>query len=69
MGQSPRIGAFGRTASLPGLLCVASYPVWGQTPGVTANEIFFGSCSALEGPSPERRQREWWSSKCCRLTI
>src|SRR6266853_45996 len=51
MGQSPRIGGSCRTASLLALLCIASYPVGGQTPGVTANEILIGSCSALEGPS------------------
>src|SRR6266436_7786554 len=51
MGQSPRIGAFCRTASWLALLGIASYPVWGQTPGVTAKEILLGSCSALEGPS------------------
>ena len=51
MGQSPGIGAFCRRASLLAVLCVTSYPVWCQTPGVTENEILIGSCSALEGPS------------------
>ena len=43
MGASPRIGAFGRRASLLELLRIASYPAGGQTPGVTANEILIGS--------------------------